>query len=391
MGFGSKILVVGTTGFVVNQLRKNVKKQEKKNNRENIPCQFTKRLTEEEFEELAFRTVKRINKKRINIEVYGAKVYGTVTSQSGLTEWDFTIDFNDYGSVTGTYWLWAENEDSLIPENIAEEMQAKIEDLLCDRDDCEYDDVYERDDEPDILESNNNYYYQREDFEKNEEIQRLKKQNQILENENKKFKNERRKERFKKFWKSLLITIVVFVVCGFVFYKITEYKKLIPVGMSSVEMKGLHYEDVANKLKTAGFLNVQLEALDDLKIEDEKQEGLVEQVVIDNAHTFDETKKFSYEDEVVIRYHTIKEIYSPISSEDAVGKNYKDIVKKFEKAGFVNVKSKPIYDLVTGWLKSDGEVEEVIVDGDNDVTTYSSFRPDAEVIIKYHAFKKNKK
>ena len=391
MGFWSKVLVVGTTGFVVNQLRKNVKKQEKKNNRENIPCQFTKRLTEEQFEELAFRTVKRINKKRIDIEVYGAKVYGTVTSQSGLTEWDFTIDFNDYGSVTGTYWLWAENEDSLIPGNIAEEMQAKIEDLLCARDDSEYDDEYERDDVPDMSESNNDDYYQREDFEKNEEIQRLKKQNQKLENENKKFKNEKRKERFKKCWKLLLITIVVFSACGFVLYKISELKKLIPVGMSSEEMKGLHYEVVENKLKAAGFLNVQLEVLDDLKIEDEKQEGLVEQVVIDDVHTFKETKKFSYEDEVIIRYHAVKEIYSPISSEDAEGKNYKDIVNKFENAGFVNVKSKPIYDLVTGWLKSDGEVEEILIDGDDDVSTYSSFRPDAEVIIRYHTFKKNKK
>ena len=390
MGFWSKVLMVGTIGFAANQLRNNVKRQEK-NNRENIPCQFTKRLTEEEFEELAFRAARRINKKRIDVEVYGAKVYGTVTSQSGLTEWDFTIDFNDYGSVTGTYWLWAENEDSLIPENMAEVMQSEIGDLLSNRDDHEYDDVYEGDDEPGVSESNNEDYYQRGDFEKNAAIQRLKKQNQILENENKQFKKERRKERRKKFWNVFLITVVVFVACGFVLHKITEYKKLIPVGMSSEEMKGLHYEELMDKLKATGFLNVHLEDLNDLNIEDETQEGLVEQVFIDDVHIFNATQKFSYEDEITIRYHTVKEIYSPISSEDAEGKHYKDIVKEFEKAGFVNVKTKPIYDLVTGWLKSDGEVEEVIVDGDNDVTTYLVHRPDAEIIIKYHTFKKNKK
>ena len=147
MGFWSKVLVAGATGYVINKLSKNVKRQDNKNNRENIPCCFTKRLTEEEFEELAFRAAKRINKKRISVEVYGAKVYGTVTSQSGLTEWDFTIDFNDYGSVTGTYWLWAENEDSLIPENIAEVMQSEIVDLLSDRDGREYDEVDAEDDE----------------------------------------------------------------------------------------------------------------------------------------------------------------------------------------------------------------------------------------------------
>lgn len=62
--------------------------------------------------------------------MYGAKVYGSVRSQSGLTEWDFTIDFNDYGKISGAYWLWSENEDSLIPEYIAKEMQKKIDDIL---------------------------------------------------------------------------------------------------------------------------------------------------------------------------------------------------------------------------------------------------------------------
>lgn len=259
--------------------------------------------------------------------------------------------------------------------------------------DDEYEDEYDDDeyDEEKYEEDDDATYYYRESIEKDEEIQRLRNQNDRLKKENSRIKNEHRREVIKKYWKVFLISLGVIILVGFVAYQVSEFKKLIPVGMSSEEMKGLHYEDVANKLKATGFLNVRLETLDDLKIEDEKQEGLVEQVVIDDVHTFKETKKFSYEDEVLIRYHAIKEIYPPISSEDAEGKNYKDIVKKFEKAGFVNVKTKPIYDLVTGWLKSNGEVEEVIVDGDNDVSTYSSYRPDAEVIIKYHTFKKNKK
>ncbi len=252
-----------------------------------------------------------------------------------------------------------------------------------------YDDEYDADDEDDDADDNN--YYYRASIEKDEEIQRLRNQNNRLKKENRKIKNEHRREVIKKYWKALLISLGVIVLVGFVAYQVSELKKLIPVGMSSEEMKGMHYEDVANELKAAGFLNVRLEALDDLKIEDEKQDGLVEQVVIDDVHTFKETKKFSYEDEVVIRYHAVKEIYSPISSKDAEGKNYKDIVKKFEKAGFVNVKTKPIYDLITGWITSDGEVEEIAIDGDKDVNTYSSFRPDVEVIIKYHTFKKNKK
>lgn len=260
-----------------------------------------------------------------------------------------------------------------------------------DEEDDSKDDEYEEYDDEEYDEEDDEPYYYRENLQKDEEIQRLKNQNKRLKKENSKIKNEHRREVIKKYWKAFLIVLCVIVLAGFVAYQVSEFKKLIPVGMSSEEMKGLHYEEVENKLRAAGFINVQLEALEDLEIENKQQEGVVEQVVIDEVHSFKETKKFSYEDEVIIRYHAIKEIYSPVSSEDVEGKNYKDIVKKFEQAGFTNVKTKPIYDLVTGWLKSDGEIEEVLIDGDNDISTYSSYRPDVEVLIKYHTFKKNKK
>ena len=261
------------------------------------------------------------------------------------------------------------------------------DDYECDED--EYDDEYEEDDYDEDIDTteSDNAYYRRGSLEKDEETQRLKKQNEKLEKENKKIKNDRRIEHVKKYWKAFLITIVIIVAIGYGSYKISEYKKLIAVGVSSDELKGLHFEEVERMMETVGFLSVELYALDDLKIEEKNQEELVEEVVIDGIKNFEETQKFSYEDEVVIRYHTIEEIYVPISSKDANGENYKEILKKFKDVGFVNVKTKPIYDLVTGWIKGDGEVEELSIDGDKDISTYSSFRPDAEVIIEYHTFK----
>lgn len=132
MGFLSKLFIAGVAGFAVKQIGNNLKEKAEETKRESIPCEFTEKLTEEQFENIAFNAIKRIKKKKIDIEVYGSKIYGTVESQSGLTEWDFTIDFNDYGSVTGTYWLWSENDDSLIPKHIAEDMQECIEDILYD-------------------------------------------------------------------------------------------------------------------------------------------------------------------------------------------------------------------------------------------------------------------
>lgn len=67
-------------------------------------------------------------------------------------------------------------------------------------------------------------------------------------------------------------------------------------------------------------------------------------------------------------------------------KNYSDIVQLFTKAGFTNVTSEKVPDLITGWLNSDGEVIEVSIDGS---TTYSKgdyCDPEVVVIVRYHGF-----
>lgn len=56
----------------------------------------------------------------------GTIVYGTVRSQSGISEWCFKIDFNDYGSLTGTYWLSTDNNDSSIPKIVANRIAQQI-------------------------------------------------------------------------------------------------------------------------------------------------------------------------------------------------------------------------------------------------------------------------
>lgn len=126
----SKLLIASATGLVLKGISNVRKEHDEEKRRESIACKFTDELTEENFEDIAKRSVKKLRKKKITIEVYGAKVYGTVESQSGLTEWDFTIDFNDYGSVIGMYWIWSENDDSLIPQHIADTMQEEIQNTI---------------------------------------------------------------------------------------------------------------------------------------------------------------------------------------------------------------------------------------------------------------------
>ena len=104
--------------------------------RKATPCKFRDGISSSEFNRIARKSAKYI-KRIVNLSVNGPIVSGTVRSQSGTSEWDFSIDFNDYGHITGKYWLCTDNHDSNIPTRLAENISAMIkaypEDILQDR------------------------------------------------------------------------------------------------------------------------------------------------------------------------------------------------------------------------------------------------------------------
>lgn len=61
-------------------------------------------------------------------------------------------------------------------------------------------------------------------------------------------------------------------------------------------------------------------------------------------------------------------------------------MRRFEDAGFTNVDTKAIPDLITGWLSKDGEVESVSINGRTDFDDGDEFPKDADVIVAYHTF-----
>lgn len=79
-----------------------------------------------------------------------------------------------------------------------------------------------------------------------------------------------------------------------------------------------------------------------------------------------------------------------MSAKEAKKLNYTDLEKQFKEAGFVNVKTEADYDLITGWITKEGSVESISVNDETSFDEYASYRPDAEVIITYHTFSKNK-
>lgn len=74
------------------------------------------------------------------------------------------------------------------------------------------------------------------------------------------------------------------------------------------------------------------------------------------------------------------------SSSDFEGSNYEDVISQLEKQGFTNIKTNPDDDLIVGWIKKDGEVEKVEIDGYTKFSSSSRFLPDVEIVITYHTF-----
>jgi mRNA-degrading endonuclease RelE of RelBE toxin-antitoxin system len=85
------------------------------------------------------------------------------------------------------------------------------------------------------------------------------------------------------------------------------------------------------------------------------------------------------------------EAQTPSASSAQKGKDYKNVIKEFEEAGFKNIKTKKLDDLVTGWLTKDGEVKSVSVDGDKDYSADDWYSKNVEVVITYHTFPEKKK
>lgn len=80
----------------------------------------------------------------------------------------------------------------------------------------------------------------------------------------------------------------------------------------------------------------------------------------------------------------------PISSNDLKNANFQDVVAKFENAGFTNVQTEVIDDLVLGWFTKDGEIEKVSVDGYTSFSTNSRYPADTEIVVSYHTFPADK-
>jgi hypothetical protein len=76
----------------------------------------------------------------------------------------------------------------------------------------------------------------------------------------------------------------------------------------------------------------------------------------------------------------------PLSAEELKGKNYQEVITRLKTAGFTNIKTEIMYDLIAGWLVKDGEVERVSANGKTYFNSGSKFPMDAKIVVTYHTF-----
>jgi hypothetical protein len=79
-------------------------------------------------------------------------------------------------------------------------------------------------------------------------------------------------------------------------------------------------------------------------------------------------------------------VETPFASEDLKNENYEKVIKQLEDAGFTNIETHKMEDLVFGLLTSDGEVEAVTIKGVENFYEGQNFEKAVKVVVYYHTF-----
>ena len=167
-----------------------------------------------------------------------------------------------------------------------------------------------------------------------------------------------------------------------------EIDNRIVIGISSTEAIGQDYESIEEQLEDAGFSYVVSYGMNDLDYSERSKEGIIGKIEVDGEEAFSSTAKYDKDVSIVVKYHSLKTAYPPMTSSEAKKQNYEEVVDAFKNAGFGNIKLTQEKDLLTGWVTKDGSVESISINSDNEYKTTSLFRVDTEVTITYHTFKK---
>ncbi|MBD5081442.1 MAG: hypothetical protein HDT44_06720 [Ruminococcaceae bacterium] len=80
------------------------------------------------------------------------------------------------------------------------------------------------------------------------------------------------------------------------------------------------------------------------------------------------------------------EVKISASAENYKGRNYQEVVNELKAAGFSNIETVAVDDLITGWITKENSISQISINGDFKFSSGKIFPKDAKVIISYHTF-----
>ena len=129
--------VISIPGKVVNFIaeihswhsQERLEKKQDEELRQSLSIQFPEFLNQEEFNRIIHEeSVKIIRIKEV--EISEALINFEVYSNSRISTWCFTLNYNDYGILTGKVRISRENTDSSIPKNVSLRISERLTDIL---------------------------------------------------------------------------------------------------------------------------------------------------------------------------------------------------------------------------------------------------------------------
>lgn len=305
--------------------------------RRDMPCFFNDGLISSDFVEIAERAGRKI--KRIkSVSIIGAVIYCNVESQTGYSDWDFSVDFNDWGHVTGTYWTQTDNDDSSIPHHFGHMVSGWIHDFYRERDISLRDLSDYVDNNKDLETPTGLNYIYKEKF-----LDRL-------------FGNK---------------------------------NKSVTISYGTDDLIGEHLYPVISILKATGFKNIKTFSVKDINDRTPGYYYQVEQVLISGSGFFEYGMCFPENTEVLITYHEKQVIRMPYSEGELKRGNYVSVGDMLQELGFTQIYERKIEDLVTGWIVQEGSVERVLLNGEDEkpIVKNVSYEYDQKIVICYHTKK----
>ena len=305
--------------------------------RRQMPCLFIDNLSPTLLKSLASEVASKITRIK-NVSVHGAVIYATVESQTGLSDWEFNIDFNNWGHIDGTYWTYSENNDSSIPKHFGKTLSGKI---------CEY----------------------------------IRNNNIIVPN----------------FSDTVDANTALGTSNGLdTHYREGFMQKLFRKGIRHINIEyyanyfnGEHIYPVISLLKQMGFVNIKSIPIEDVDNKTHHYIYEVDNVYIDGKANFRYGDTFPHNAEVVIYYHSKRRILLPSSADKFKRKNYVAVANYLQELGFTEIYERKINDLVVGFITKDGSVENIFIDEGKEVSIVQGkpYYYDTKIIICYHTYK----